>query len=208
MKKPKSKRCTKCSKRKVLKKFPVDKRMLNGRSSWCRQCAIVSIHKRRAENPVEVHAADKIRRKANSEKIAVIMKAWYKANTKSAIARCKIWQGKNKARVTANHKAWRRANKGKCAAYTRAHQAAKLNAVPPWLTEKDFEAIDRVYIKVAKLGLTVDHIVPLRGRIVCGLHVPWNLRPLSKSANSKKGHHRWPDMPQAEKTSKPHSRIK
>jgi len=71
-------------------------------------------------------------------------------------------------------------------------EARKIKATPPWLTKNDFDLIQDYY-KAARqhkeeLGivLSVDHIVPLRNKDVCGLHVPWNLCLRTKSDNSKK----------------------
>jgi hypothetical protein len=74
-----------------------------------------------------------------------------------------------------------------------ARRAAELQATPTWLTKKQVQEIDewhtlskemrRYYPEVP----VVDHIVPLRGRNVCGLNVPWNLQILTFKDNSLKG---------------------
>lgn len=67
-------------------------------------------------------------------------------------------------------------------------------ATPPWLTEGMRAEILALYA-LADEGEHVDHIVPLKNPLVCGLHVPWNLRVVSAAENLHKSNNHWPDMP-------------
>jgi hypothetical protein len=70
------------------------------------------------------------------------------------------------------------------------YHAAKLRATPPWA---DLKAIEAIYIEATRLtretGIPydVDHYYPLQGKNSCGLHVPWNLKIVTQSANRSKG---------------------
>lgn len=59
-------------------------------------------------------------------------------------------------------------------------------ATPTWLTEDQKWIIDQFY-EATQPGFAVDHIIPILGENVCGLHVPWNLQILTEEENSKKG---------------------
>jgi hypothetical protein len=57
-------------------------------------------------------------------------------------------------------------------------------ATPPWA---DKQEIKYIYSLAAERGLVVDHIVPLNHKLVCGLHVPDNLRCIPVNMNATKG---------------------
>ena len=87
---------------------------------------------------------------------------------------------------------WRKENPGHRNALKAAYKAAKIGATPAWLSKKQQEEIVAWYDLAQDCGLVsgqqyqVDHIVPIRGKNVCGLHVPWNLQILPNDINQKK----------------------
>jgi hypothetical protein len=87
---------------------------------------------------------------------------------------------------------WRRAHPERSGVDRAMRRAAKLQRTPPWLTKEHKRDIVAIYraarVLSAKTGedYHVDHIVPLRGRTVSGLHVPWNLQVLRATDNMRK----------------------
>ena len=71
-------------------------------------------------------------------------------------------------------------------AQNRKYQTAKLQRYPKWLTKEQEQQIKDFYINCPK-GMEVDHIYPLQGKYVSGLHHPDNLQYLTKRENRSKG---------------------
>lgn len=76
--------------------------------------------------------------------------------------------------------------------YTTNRRIAKLKRIPKWLTKEDHDKIKAIYKRANTLTdftgekWEVDHIIPLQGKKVSGLHVPSNLRVILKSENASK----------------------
>lgn len=84
---------------------------------------------------------------------------------------------------------WKKRNAGRTNASTAIRKERLKFATPPWLTDEHHAQIIAIYDDSARLtketGVThhVDHIVPIRGKNVSGLHVPWNLQILTADEN-------------------------
>ena len=99
---------------------------------------------------------------------------------------------KNSDAIKAKCAEYRKNNKGYFVARNTRRKASKLSATPSWANQ---DAIREIYNWAAASGLSVDHVVPLKNKIVCGLHCEANLQLLPLYENIKKSNRHWPDMP-------------
>lgn len=115
---------------------------------------------------------------------------WFKNNPDKKAKSDKKWAQNNKEKCNKIKRKWAKNNPDKLNARTAKRRAKKLDATPPW---SDLNKIVVLYEKakwlesITGLKYHVDHIIPLQGKDVCGLHVWHNLQILEKSENIKKG---------------------
>ena len=134
---------------------------------------------------------------ANKEKIALRnkkYKAIYNKENKEKIkAQHQAYYKANKEKITAQSRAWEAKNKDKKSVYRANSRAAKLNRTPSWVTKEDLKETKDIYRmarrrqEVESIEYHVDHIIPLQGKSISGLHVPSNLQILTARDNRGKG---------------------
>ena len=113
---------------------------------------------------------------------------------------CKVCKGikdekyrlANKSKIKERQKNYYSNNKSTFFHHNATRRARHKLATPTWLSCSQKAHIKRTY-DLAELmeDITgekhhVDHIIPLKGKGVCGLHVPWNLQVLPASVNLSK----------------------
>ena len=89
----------------------------------------------------------------------------------------------NKEQYAANSKRWVEENRGRKNSHIANRRAAQLERTVGW---SDKLVIDMIYEDCPE-GMEVDHIIPLQGEKVSGLHVAWNLQYLTPEENRSKG---------------------
>lgn len=139
----------------------------------------------------------------NREARLIRQKEWYLKNKDAHLAKCrkrrienpeteKARYEKNKDRILLRNKTYRENNRGVVSASKAKRRSQKLKATPKWMTKEDFAAVQEWYQLAKDLQwlseekLHVDHIVPLLGKDVCGLHIAANLQILPASENLRK----------------------
>lgn len=165
--------------------------------------------RRYALDPTKAIAATRAWQAAHPEAVKKAARKWYANNAALAYERNIEWHKQNpQATKRYNEQAtntpakrayksfkstmWAKKNPDKANALRAKRRAAKMLRTPAWLNSTQLKAIREFYRLASELSITtgiphhVDHIVPLRGKSVSGLHVPWNLQILTASENSAK----------------------
>lgn len=151
-------KCPKCQIVKDIGQFSIDVSRKGGRQCYCRECQAKIYESKKA-------IAKEQRKKRyleNKEREIQKMRDYYDANKSEYYARNAI------------------------------RRSMRISASPSWLTPEDKEAMASLYAKAQQLSYStgevwhVDHVVPLQGKTVCGLHVPWNLQVIPATENLSK----------------------
>ncbi len=169
--------CSQCSEAKPETEFYFH--ATRGRyEARCKQCFRSKVKSYADANREEVRERNKVAtakfRDANREGERKRLRAHVAANKELYAERSRVWR-KTKPHLNAAKEAKRRAIKAK--------------ATPKWA---DLTAIKAIYEEAAQLTartgvlMHVDHIVPLKGANVCGLHCEANLRVVPAVDNLRK----------------------
>ena len=187
------KKCVSCGETKQLALFYKRADSPDGYRNDCKECRKAKSHHNYFSNLEKKRAWHRDNHKRKIEKDPNWHKTHYAENRDRMLAvASKYYFSRGKQKRLLQAKAWAENNRGRSNANKKAYKVAKLNACPLWLTEEDRWMIQEAYelaqIRSDTFGFSwhVDHIIPLRGKMVSGLHVPWNLQVIPGADNMSK----------------------
>jgi 5-methylcytosine-specific restriction endonuclease McrA len=158
-------------------------RRTKGSCTECDREDTLKVAARRADYFAQYNASEK--GKDNKRK-------HYEAHREEYIERASL---RNAATIMKYRKTWKERNVDAVRVDTSMRRRRHRDATPAWLTEKERSVIRKLYgaarqmTRDTGIAHVVDHLVPLRHPLVCGLHVPWNLRVISAEENNHKHNH-------------------
>ena len=157
------KNCNKCGIEKPVTEFYKKTTAKDGLFWWCRDC-----HKTYVKNKYALAYEDQAFAAKENKRV----QEYYKQNPDKA------------------NRSW--PTGAQAAANVAKYRNSKAKRTPKWLNANDIWMMEEAYIlaelrtKMFGFSWEVDHIIPLRGKLASGLHVPHNLQVIPKVLNRSK----------------------
>lgn len=204
------KTCLKCGESKPIEAFSKNKNSNDGHLSKCKLCRKIYMEEYRKANAKQIAKTSKEWREKNKSKINANArkrwtndeeyrnkktqrsKAYVQQNREKTNQYFRDWSKRNPQSKYESQRRWRQNNTDHVNHLNRLRETSVIKRTPHWLTDCDFILIKKKYeLAKSKTQSTgeqwvVDHILPLRGELVSGLHVPSNLRVIKATTNARK----------------------
>lgn len=186
------KTCYQCKQSKLISDFYKDKSRFDGLQSKCKSC-LNEYNATWSKKNLSYRTEYKRQYvKDNKDHIKYINKLYQEKNKEKLLEQNKKYYAKHPEKRKQYYRKYAKKNTAKIAALKNKRYCSKMNRTPKWLTLQDLYQIETFYKEAQRLtketGIQyhVDHIVPLQGKEVSGLHVPWNLQVILATENLKK----------------------
>ena len=179
--------CNKCKRTLDKSKFNKCSAKKDGLHTQCRECVNKYRKEYRKKN------IDKIRKRCREYNRKNWDKIYEKTKSRETYKQYqREYYQKNKEHLKYKSIQNQKINKAEANARKKKYKETKRKSCPKWLSKNQHNEIKEFYIEAKKLeqidGIKrhVDHIIPLQGKNVSGLHVPWNLQILTQTENLEK----------------------
>lgn len=179
----KTKICARCGIQKPIDCFYKKTESKDGYASTCKICSNILVASWVKVNKEKRKVIYTRSRKAHIETHREASRQWSKNHPENGRINAEQWRLNNIEKVKEIQKKSCRKRLKDIVAYNAKRRADKKSQTPIWA---NLGKIKQIY-KDCPAGMAVDHIVPLKGKLVSGFHVEYNLQYLTKSENSKKG---------------------
>lgn len=150
------------------------------------------------ENKEKRDNTNAIYRQENRESLRLKQLDYSRENVELNRQRMRQWAKDNPEKMRERNKEWRKAHPEISRNRVRLRRAQLSGAKVKWANKfimRDIYDLARLRTKATGIAFHVDHIVPIKHKLVCGLHCEANLQVIEGLSNCRKSNRHWPDMP-------------